>query len=275
MSASETTLDPRVFLDALPQSIFEVPSAPVARSAERVVVSDELSAVSRRIAGQYVEVLAGFARQAFAGTLQTEDLSRFRRTLEALNRLAGAVRDRNQEEVIQEALRLLDAQDARLGQGKGRSRFSYALQSWIPRFAATLDPEDRDHLLELVTAEGRDLPLLQELGRIPGIGPRRLARLYCAGLYTVDAVSHADPVELTQVTGLPLRLSTEVVSATRRFAAEHPKRCLNEIRTRLRELQRMSLDAGEGDSTLHLVEELMRDLNALASEIAVARGRHP
>lgn len=262
--------DLTALVDALPRA-FEFAAEPAAGDNE-VRPSDELAAVSRRIAGQYVEVVAGFAASAFAGDLGRVELDRFLAALDSLNRLALAADDQPQLAVIAEMRSLVEEQSERLSKGRGRTRFTAALEEWIPRFSSHLDEEDRDRLMRLVSFQGQDLPLLDALGQIPGIGPRRLTRLYCAGLYTVASVSQADPTELAQVTGMPNRLATEVVETARRFAAEHPKRCIAEIQARVRDLVRLRDQLSRDPEVGRTLNELLNNISKLTHTLSAGVG---
>jgi hypothetical protein len=196
--------------------------------------SDELTRVARRIAGQYVGVLARHAAAAF-GRGAASDGGSVRASVDALRRLATAAGDQLQVALLEEFVALLDALEGG-PKGRSRQRGLTALSGWIPRFAATLEEEDARHLLALVKWERGSEPLMDELATLKGIGRRRLARLYAAGLFAVDVVANASPDEVAQVTGLPRPLAVEVVEHTRRFADDEQRRCLEELRDRARKL---------------------------------------
>lgn len=202
---------------------------------ELLMPSEELGRVARRIAGQYVAVLAHYAAAAF-GRTRHDGALQVRNSVDALTRLAHAAEDSGQLSLLTELEQLLDGLEAPRGSRAARRSVS-ALSGWIPRFAETLEPEDATALLDLVRWEKGTMPLLDELATIRGIGHVRLSRLYAAGLFSVDVVANAPPEEIVQVTGLPRALAEEVVQRTRRFAEEERRRCLEEMKDRALRLQ--------------------------------------
>ncbi|MCA9491197.1 MAG: hypothetical protein KC621_14805 [Myxococcales bacterium] len=202
---------------------------------ELLMPSEELGRVARRIAGQYVAVLAHYAAAAF-GRTQHDGALQVRNSVDALSRLAHAAEDTEQLALLSELEQLLDGLEAPRRSRAARRSVS-ALSSWIPRFAETLEPEDAAGLLDLVRWEKGSMPLLDELATIRGIGHVRLSRLYAAGLFSIDIVANAAPEEIVQVTGLPRALAEEVVLRTRRFAEEERRRCLEEMKDRAIHLQ--------------------------------------
>ncbi len=201
--------------------------------------SDELARVARRIAGEYVQVVARHAAVAFGRAGAGGGDLEVRGALGALRRLAEAGGDARQLSLLSELDELLTGLSAPRASRAGRRAVS-ALGDWIPRFAETLEPEDARALLHLVEWDHGAAPLLEELGTIRGIGRRRLARLYAAGLFSVDTVANARPEEIAAVTGLPMALAEEVVDRTRRFAVEEHRRCLEDLRDRSARLTSLS-----------------------------------
>ena len=198
--------------------------------------SDELFAVSRRIAGQYVDLVEAFASAVFRGRPPRSAIEQFASALGNLRRLADATGDEEQGAVLQEMSKALDAW---LGGGKrGRHRFQSHLRSWLPRFAEHLDGADADRMRNLVDFEPRSIPLFNVLSAIRGIGKQRLARLYCAGLHNVEIVCSADPDEIAAVTGLPRSLAAEVVAASRDYALHQRRTSAFALRSAALELQR-------------------------------------
>ncbi|MCB9687710.1 MAG: hypothetical protein H6738_24035 [Alphaproteobacteria bacterium] len=202
---------------------------------ELLLPSEELGRVARRIAGQYVAVLAHYAAAAF-GRTQHDGALQVRNSVDALSRLAHAAEDAEQLALLAELEQLLEGLEAPRRSRTARRSVS-ALSSWIPRFAETLEPEDAASLLDLIRWEKGTMPLLDELATIRGIGHVRLSRLYAAGLFSIDVVANAAPEEIVQVTGLPRALAEEVVQRTRRFAEDERRRCLEEMKDRALRLQ--------------------------------------
>lgn len=229
-------------------------------NADLLGMSDELTRVSRKISGQYADVIASFAGQAFRGRAGRDAAEQASAALEALVRLAEASGDHIQGEMLAELRQLIpDAAHARRN-SRARNRALASLRDWIPRFATTLQADDAQRLLDLVTWD-HSAPLMEELSSIRGIGPKRLGRLYAAGLHTVEIVAHANPVEVAQVTGLPQDLSSRVVDATKVFAVEERRRCLEQLRDRARRLREVLRSVETSDPEVQrLTEEAFREV---------------
>ncbi len=228
--------------------------------AELVAPSPELQEVSRRIAGQYVELIEAFAVSLFQRRGGTNLAPQLLRALEALIRLSEASGDAESMAAIGELLEELRVYQARQAQGRGVDRMATRLRAWIPRFAPLLEPDARERLLNLVSYRGRAIPLFHALGSIPGIGPRRLERLYCAGLYTIESVVNAEPEEVAQVTGLPPALALRVVEATRAFAVEERHRSARELSARATEVLELLKNGQQDPEILALTREALRAL---------------
>lgn len=229
---------------------------------EDVAPSPELQEVSRRIAGQYVELIEAFAASLFQRRAGSNLTPQLLRALEALSRLARASNDPEASAAVDELLEELHIFMARQAQGRGADRMATRLRAWIPRFAALLEPDAKERLLSLVSFRGRTIPLFHALGSIPGIGPRRLERLYCAGLYTIESVVNSDPDEVAQVTGLPPKLAERVVEATRTFAAEDRLRSARELSARATEVLTLLKTGAQDPEILALTRDALRALQA-------------
>jgi hypothetical protein len=121
-----------------------------------------------------------------------------------------------------------------------------------------------------VEFDAREIPLFGELAALPGIGPRRLERLFCAGLFAVEVVSGADPMEVAQVTGLPRALAVEVVTRAREFESEHRRRTVLEMRTRLAEFQHVlaGLDRATNAELWAMARDAVDEMQRVVSEVA-------
>lgn len=241
--------------------------------------SDEVVRVSRRIAGQYVEVLARFAAAAFGRNALGVDSTQITAAIDALLRLARASDDAAQVALLEEIHSLIEP--ATTGRRNSRARQSalIRLRDWLPRFAATLEPVDGKRLVHLVEWDADSAPLLSELAGIRGIGPKRLQRLYSAGLFTVDTVAAADAEDIVAVTGIPGKLAHSVVSATHTYAVEERERCYNGMLERVHRLRRIlgavpdsNKDVAEAAARALLeVERALQGLEPVV-ELAATRG---
>lgn len=236
--------------------------------------SEELGAVAHRIAAQYAEVIAQVAGMLFAGRESEGMLEQLDATLEALHRLAVASHSRDEATLLAELRAWTEEYHASRVNlaGRGRARYLDRLRTWLPRYAALLGPEAQQRLHELTREDLPRLPLFEELESLRGIGPRRLRRLYLAGLHTVEAVSAADPGELAQVAGLPLALARGVVDRAQEFAVHRRRLAVLEMHRRLAEFMGVvrGLDAQHDpelyNAALNAIEEMSEVVRKLSRE---------
>lgn len=168
-----------------------------------------LHALNRQISGQYVDLLAGFAATAFRGEASVAMAHQVMAGIAALQRLACT----SDDEPLQRSLAALEdlVPSARTRGGRARQQFMRDMKAWVLSFSSLLSDADAERMRALVSYEREGDPMVSALSGIRGIGPRRLERLYCAGLFAVDTLAHADPEEVSAVTGLSLRLARDVV----------------------------------------------------------------
>ncbi len=176
---------------------------------------DGLHDLTRSISGQYVEVIASFVRTSFKGEDIQLPAAQIEAAQAALKRLAIATGDDDLDDSLTELARLLP--EAKSLGGQRRERYLREMREWVLQFAELLTDRDAKHLKALVRFDDRSQPLLHRLMEVYGIGPRRLERLYCAGLFAIDTLVPADPIEVAQVTGMSVRLARSVIFAAGRF----------------------------------------------------------
>lgn len=230
--------------------------------------SDELAAVTRRIAEQYLDVLHAASVTAFGGRDARATATQLLTALAALGRLAQAGGDRAHHAVVAAVLPEVERYAADPG-GRARHRFLARFRPWLARYADHLgDPAGR-RFRALVAYDAREVPLFVELAAIPGIGPRRLERLFCAGLYAVEVVSAADPRELAQVTGLPRALAADVVTRSREYAEARRRQCVLEMRARLAEFQRAfsAIDPTAHPELWALAHAAVEEMSAMVHQV--------
>lgn len=242
----------------------------LAEAPEVVAPSVELMAVSRRIAGQFVDLIQAFASSVFTRRVSSTTTNQFSHAVDALHRLAVATGDAEQVRLLEEMQSLVSDLNEHGDRARNVDRTGTRLRAWIPAFSGFLEADDSERLMSMVSYKNQHVPLLAELGNIEGIGRRRLERLYVSGLYTVEAVCAADPSELAAVTGLPLTLATRVIDATREYAVHQRRRCVLEMRDRARELVRAMNTATDNDPELvalaiSTMAELQSVLGSLSS----------
>lgn len=194
-------------------------------------VSTELIGLGRQLTGQYVDVLATFTRTAFSSRSGSAADPGLHAALDSLVRLARATDDVSLLEQLSE---LQDLTGAGIpSRTRRRHRFLDQLRERILNIAGCLLDPERTRLQGLVRFEEAGQPMLNEIGNIPGIGPKRLERLYCAGLFTPERIKAASAAEISEVTGIPVALAERVVETSRAFAAAERQRCVEEMRHRI------------------------------------------
>ena len=238
-------------------------------AAEALLPSEQVRGLARRLTGQYVQVLAAFTSEVFGRRSAKQTTDQALSALDSLLRLARSVREDDLE------ARLLGLRDHLAGgvpyKSVARTRFLNRLRELLLNLADGLEEEDRTHLRELLDSRSRPSPLLDELASIHGIGPRRLNRLYCAGLFTVESVSEADPTEVAQVTGLPRRLAATVIDETRAFAKRERERCVHELEDRIHQfssaLPQLDPTSDEGRELIAVAQRALAEFAAAIETI--------
>lgn len=194
---------------------------------DRTEEMDPLRHLLRGISCQLIDVIVAFASQAFAGRSTPTARSQLEGASGSLKRLAEATHD----EALLGALLALEGivpGHDQLG-GRARERFVRDMHDWITRFAELLPTDEAARLRSLVKLDRAAAPLLDEIAAVRGIGPKRLERLYCAGLFTVEVVRAASPRDIALVTGLPMALAEKVVEAARKFGDNQRDRVATEL----------------------------------------------
>lgn len=276
MSGGSVTLDDLFGEDDL--SLILGAAGPEA-ATEAAEEAHPLRMLTRNIATQYVDPIAGLATGVFAGRGR-ELRPQFQAAVHALRRLASASEDQEMVSVLDEFDEVLPDQDLR---GRARDRLFVRLRDWVQRFAALLPEADRDRMRAVVEVDRGESPFIQELLRVEGIGEKRMERLYCAGLFTVTAVVGATATEIASVTGMPLRLAERVVATARRYEQERPRRVASNLvqyASQTKEaLESVQVDDPRRDEILAAartaVEQLVAVLAAMEAAQSEETGRKP
>lgn len=208
-----------------------------------------LQRVAQRISGEYGEVIASWISRVLA-TSDPAETEGMQATVSNLLRLAQSAQRTEQVELLTQLRQTLHELQGTKPRTRRGDRARVALRDWIPAFAETLHGEDAERLLRVVRWDEDTMPLLDELKGVDGIGPRRLTRLYAAGLGNLDSVANADPEDVAAVTGIPVAIAEEVVRRARAFAVEERHRCVTEIQQRAQRLKTLLTrihDGQDGD----------------------------
>lgn len=231
-----------------------------------------LRALTRNIASQYVEPIAGLATGVFAGRGR-ELRPQFAAAVGALRRLAEASDDREMVAVLADFEAMVPEHELR---GRARDRLYHQLREWVGRFSDLLPAADRDRMRAVIDPGHGESPFIQELLRVEGIGEKRMERLYCAGLFTVTAVVGATAGEIAAVTGMPLRLAERVVSTARKYEQERPRRVassLLQFATQTREtLEAVRPDDPRRDEIVSAARAAVDQLLAVLTAMESAQG---
>jgi len=206
--------------------------------------------LSRKISGQYVEVFESFADAAFHGQVARPVSDQALAAASALRRLAAAASDAALLAILDGLNPLLGLSAAR--GARERSQLLAGMRQWVLDFADLVDPVQASRMRGLVRFDRKDHPMLRALAKLHGVGPARLQRLYSAGLFSVEALVGADPLEVAQVTGMPFTLAERVVAYAGTFAKEERDRCAEDLTRRtadvgqtLASLRRAGVDPAE------------------------------
>lgn len=232
-------------LEARLQALFDLhppdvsDTQPDAEEDAPPAASPELRAVTHRIASQFVEVISIAATRILGTGGADISLRPMQASLDSLTRLGVAADDAEHLALLEELRDALDTYDQRRAQGRGHARFRDTLRAWLPRYAAFVGGDQGDRIRELVEFDSRDVPLFTHLHQLRGIGPKRLQRLYAAGLYEAATLADADPDDTADVTGLPRKLAHDVVAASQRHREVQRQRLVHDLPSRLEEFSRV------------------------------------
>ncbi|MCB9683341.1 MAG: helix-hairpin-helix domain-containing protein [Alphaproteobacteria bacterium] len=204
-------------------------------TAERggVAPSGELRAVTKRISAQYVDVLARASARLLSGDADEQALAQLTGALRNLERLATAGGDAEHLLLLSELQAAVDIHTERLDTGKGESAFLGMLHRWLRAYAEFLDVDQARAIHRLMGVDADEVPLLRRLAALRGIGPRRLERLYAAGLYDVERLAEADARDVASVTGLPAMLAERVVVEADRHRTRQRITLITEMQSRV------------------------------------------
>ncbi len=217
-------------LDALfaAENIQHIPDDEIEDSSE-VEASPELMVVTHRIAANYIEVLASGAARVLRGDQVEDAVNMILASVGDLERLARASDDTVQLKMLTRLLDALECYEARRQRDCGHARFRDLLRGWLRDFAEYVAPAASQSVRDLVDFDLDEVPVFSLLIELRGMGPRRLSRLYAAGLYTTEAICSASPEDMACVTGLPRELALEVVECVRADAWQQMERDILEM----------------------------------------------
>lgn len=195
-----------------------------------------LRQVADKISAQYGEIIATWSAKVLS-SLEPVATAGVDATVANLLRLARSADSQDQVELLEDLRETLRMIEGTTPSSRNGDRARVQLRDWIPAFADTLEGEDAERLRSLVEWTPGSVPFLEELREVHGIGPRRLTRLYSAGLGQLDAVANASPDDVVHVTGIPHSIAVEVVRRARSYAQEERDRCVHDIRDRAARLE--------------------------------------
>lgn len=227
--------------------------------------TSELQNVATRISAQYGEVIAAWSTSVLRST-EPADAEGLKATVVNMLRLASSSDKHDQVELLHQLDEILDAIHGTRPRSRAGDHARVRLRDWLPSFADTLDGDDAERLRGLVEWSPDRTPFLEELRRhVRGVGPRRLQRLYAAGLGRLDIVANADPDEVSQVTGIPGGIATDMVERSRTYAIEERIRCIEEMRDRAARLKMLltRIDAAPGDDLVNVANHALDDVEGV------------
>lgn len=120
-------------------------------------------------------------------------------------------------------------------------------------------PRDIPHFYQT-----RSIAFLEAMRNVRNVGPKRIQRLYSAGLVDAPAVAQAESEELHHVTGIGAKLSAAVIEAAGHFIEEqtkaHEHYMIQMCADLSHELKGMS---PENKSLLHLISPRLQELRGI------------
>lgn len=235
---------------------------------------DALHDVALRISGQYGELIASWATNTLASA-DPADTRGVEETVVNLRRLCIAANNVEQTKLLDEVLEILGRLSGTKPTQRDGESARIDLRQWLPRFGDTLGGADAERLRGIVEWSGTATPLMQELRSIPGVGPRRLTRLYAAGLADLQTVAKADPTEVAAVTAIPVNLCHRIVRRAAEYAEEERVRCIADIQQRAQRLSRLLDDVGNNRNTLSRAARAALDDVERAFHNLLAQGELP
>ncbi|MFK7930961.1 MAG: hypothetical protein AB8H79_22440 [Myxococcota bacterium] len=227
-----------------------------------------LQSLGRDLAVQYVDTLGDYAVSVFAREDNEKGRLQVRAAVTSMLDLASATSDTSFSQTLGDWLTLLSAPTPR--KAIARTRHIKQLKTMVQDFAELLDAQGQQQLLSIVQYRGRSSPVMAFLRQLPGIGSRRLERMYLAGLNDVDRLCLAEPEELRLVTGMPLTVAQNTIASAREFAEEERKRALHALTERAAWLTESvkKLDMSDPEQR-RLIDFARQAMTALQHQLAV------
>lgn len=236
---------------------------------DAVLDTSHLVELGRDLSVQYVDVIANYATEVFASLDPSASRSQVQAAVANLHDLSRATNDQLMQDKLARLAEVIDEPVPRAQ--VQRTRYVDTLKAAIGGFGELLEGEGRQRLLGIVRYRTQGDPVLMFLRTIHGIGPRRLERLYLAGLHDLDRLTSADPEEVAAVTGLPLKLAHTVVEESTRFAEEERKRALHALSEKAAWLTRSvaNLDPADDEqrSLIDGARAAMRHLESMLAKL--------
>lgn len=240
-------------------------------------ISHEARALARALGAQYVEVIAHYAVDALMGRT-SRHAPKLKAVLKDSRRLAHEMGDGELLTMYDELNELIDA-FASAATGEPRVIASRRLRDWVMTFADLVGDEPGQKLRRVVVFRKGVHPLISHLREVRGIGDKRLERLYAAGLLTTETLVEAEPKELANIVGIPLRLARAVVEACQRFSDQQRLSHVKSLKTAAGEVTKALRHADQHDqSHVRLVAAVRDTISGLAEalkELEDSWGRKP
>lgn len=240
---------------------------------EHLTPSDGARRLTLDLGARHVEVIAKWAGRAMRGERADQLVARLSRLIEDALRLAREM-DEGALVASYEELLAIVASFGVVTTAAARRRAARRLRDWTLGFAELVGGEAGARLKGLMLFRRGAFPLLEHLRQIRGIGPKRIGRLYAAGLTTASALGVADPEELAELVGLPRGLAERVVEASRAFAETERSEMVATLAEMTAEVARavrqLREDAGPVGSAL--VDEVQRAIAVLERAVAEPPG---
>lgn len=109
-------------------------------------------------------------------------------------------------------------------------------------------------------------PLIEEIRKIKYIGPKKIQRLWSAGLVSIDIYLNARPKEITEVTGIGEELVVKIIKVAKDFKIASEKKRIEDLKRMIASLENELISLSPSES-LNLFREIYLPLQNLREAI--------
>lgn len=228
---------------------------------------EEVKELFERIFLQYLQPIQTFIDNLSRGHLYNKVVQTFSSTLRPLIEATEQLRLKEMTEVLSELQRLVGTLHEDLPKPLPYKYIRpFAVQ--YDTIVSMLSEEVREEYFSEYRYTKNSNPLLEEFRNIRNIGPKRLQRLYAAGLTTIEGVESAYPEDIAVTTGISIKLVYQIKEVAKLYRMRRERDQVQKVKRLTSEL----MDAVKGlrfDRSLRVVKEVapgLKDLNRVLEE---------